>query len=93
MLEEFLGIERENPKVKKKNCQVSLLPFLFYLDDNLLQVEPYKTGAVAPDVAKRVVGKLPKERIPVVVKNEEARVREDKNKKKRLSLQSPQLVS
>ena len=93
MLEEFLGIERENPKVKKKNCQVSLPPFLFYLDDNLLQVEPYKTGAVAPDVAKRVVGKLPKERIPVVVKNEEARVREDKNKKKRLSLQSPQLVS
>ena len=92
MLEEFLGIERENPKVKK-NCQVSLLPFLFFLDDNLLQVEPYKTGAVAPDVAKRVVGKLPKERIPVVVKNEEARVREDKNKKKRLSLQSPQLVS
>ena len=45
-------------------------------------MEPYKTGAVAPDVAKRVVGKLPKERIPVVVKNEEARVREDKNKKK-----------
>ena len=56
-------------------------------------MEPYKTGAVAPDVAKRVVGKLPKERIPVVVKNEEPRVREDKNKKKRLSLQSPQLVS
>jgi len=50
VLEEFLGIERENPKV-----------------------EPYKTGAVAPDVAKRVVGKLPKERIPVVVKNEQAR--------------------
>ena len=70
-----------------------MLLHLSYLDDNLLQVEPYKTGAVAPDVAKRVVGKLPKERIPVVVKNEEARVREDKNKKKRLSLQSPQLVS
>ena len=70
-----------------------LLKDLYSLDDNLLQVEPYKTGAVAPDVAKRVVGKLPKERIPVVVKNEEARVREDKNKKKRLSLQSPQLVS
>jgi len=50
VLEEFLGIERENPKV-----------------------EPYKTGAVAPDVAKRVVGKLPKERIPIVVKHEEAR--------------------
>jgi len=47
VLEEFLGIERENPKV-----------------------EPYKTGAVAPDVAKRVVGKLPKERIPVVKKEE-----------------------
>ena len=70
-----------------------MLLHLSYLDDNLLQVEPYKTGAVAPDVAKRVVGKLPKERIPVVVKIEEARVREDKNKKKRLSLQSPQLVS
>lgn len=50
VLEEFLGIERENPKV-----------------------EPYKTGAVAPDLAKRVVGKLPKERMPIVVKNEEAR--------------------
>jgi len=49
VLEEFLGIERENPKV-----------------------EPYKTGAVAPETAKRVVGKLPKERIPVV-KKEEAR--------------------
>jgi len=49
VLEEFLGIERENPKV-----------------------EPYKTGAVAPEAAKRVVGKLPKERIPVV-KKEEAR--------------------
>jgi len=47
MLEEFLGIERENPKV-----------------------EPYKTGAVAPEAAKRVVGKLPKERIPVVKKEE-----------------------
>jgi len=47
VLEEFLGIERENPKV-----------------------EPYKTGAVAPEVGKRVVGKLPKERIPVVKKEE-----------------------
>ena len=37
------------------------------------QVEPYKTGAVAPEVGKRVVGKLPKERIPVV-KKEESRV-------------------
>ena len=37
------------------------------------QVEPYKTGAVAPEVGKRVVGKLPKERIPVV-KKEETRV-------------------
>ena len=37
------------------------------------QVEPYKTGAVAPEAAKRVVGKLPKERIPVV-KKEEVRV-------------------
>ena len=54
-----------------------MLCFLCYLDDDLLQVEPYKTGAVAPEVAKRVVGKLPKERIPVVVKNEEARVREN----------------
>ena len=70
-----------------------MLRFLFYLDDDLLQVEPYKTGAVAPDLAKRVVGKLPKERIPLVVKNEEARVRDDDfKKKKRLSLQSPQLV-
>ena len=57
--------------------QFSVLCFLCYLDDDLLQVEPYKTGAVAPEVAKRVVGKLPKERIPVVVKNEEARVREN----------------
>jgi len=48
VLEEFLGIERENPKV-----------------------EPYKTGAVAPEVGKRVVGKLPKERIPVVKKEEQ----------------------
>ena len=69
-----------------------MLKNLYSLDDDLLQVEPYKTGAVAPDVAKRVVGKLPKERIPVVVKNEEARVRENNLKKKRLSLQSPQLV-
>jgi len=50
VLEEFLGIERENPKV-----------------------EPYKTGAVAPEVAKRTVGKLPKERIPVVKKEEAPR--------------------
>ena len=71
-----------------------MLRFLFYLDDDLLQVEPYKTGAVAPDVAKRVVGKLPKERIPIVVKNEEARVRDliTLRRKKRLSLQSLQLV-
>ena len=69
-----------------------MLKNLYSLDDDLLQVEPYKTGAVAPDVAKRVVGKLPKERIPIVVKNEEARVRNDNFKKKRLSLQSPQLV-
>ena len=70
-----------------------MLRFLFYLDDDLLQVEPYKTGAVAPDLAKRVVGKLPKERIPIVVKHEEARVRDDDfKKKKRFSLQSPQLV-
>jgi len=34
-------------------------------------VEPYKTGAVAPEVGKRVVGKLPKERIPVVKKEEQ----------------------
>ena len=46
-------------------------------------MEPYKTGAVAPDVAKRVVGKLPKERIPIVVRNEEARVRENNFKKKK----------
>ena len=59
------------------------LRYLYYLVDDLLQVEPYKTGAVAPDVAKRVVGKLPKERIPVVVKNEEARVRENNFKKKK----------
>ena len=90
MLEEFLGIERENPKVKKLSNFAK--KNLYYLDDDLLQVEPYKTGAVAPDVAKRVVGKLPKERIPIVVKNEEARVRNDNFKKKRLSLQSPQLV-
>ena len=69
-----------------------MLKNLYSLDDDLLQVEPYKTGAVAPDVAKRVVGKLPKERIPIVVKNEEARVRENNLKKKRLSLESPQLV-
>ena len=56
-------------------------------------MEPYKTGAVAPDVAKRVVGKLPKERIPVVVKNEEARVREDKNKKKvKLAIPAARLI-
>ena len=36
-------------------------------------MEPFKTGAVAPEAAKRVVGKLPKERIPVV-KKEEVRV-------------------
>ena len=59
-----------------------MLKNLYSLDDDLLQVEPYKTGAVAPDVAKRVVGKLPKERIPIVVKNEEARVRENNLKKK-----------
>ena len=46
-------------------------------------MEPYKTGAVAPDVAKRVVGKLPKERIPIVVKNEEARVRENTFKRRK----------
>ena len=80
MLEEFLGIERENPKVKKLSNFAK--KNLYYLDDDLLQVEPYKTGAVAPDVAKRVVGKLPKERIPIVVKNEEARVRENNLKKK-----------
>ena len=62
-----------------------MLRYLYYLNDDLLQVEPYKTGAVAPDVAKRVVGKLPKERIPIVVKNEEVRVRENNLKKKRLS--------
>ena len=33
-------------------------------------MEPYKTGAVAPETVKRVVGKLPKERIPVVRKEE-----------------------
>ena len=63
--------------------QFSVLRHLCYLDDDLLQVEPYKTGAVAPDVAKRVVGKLPKERIPIVVKHEEARVRDDDFKKKK----------
>ena len=71
-----------------------MLRYLCYLDDDLLQVEPYKTGAVAPDLAKRVVGKLPKERIPIVVKNEEARVRDliTLRRRKRLSLQSLQLV-
>lgn len=43
LLEEFLGIERESPKV-----------------------EPYKTGAMAPEVKQRVVGKLTKDRIPVI---------------------------
>ena len=52
-------------------------------------MEPYKTGAVAPDVAKRVVGKLPKERIPIVVKNEEARVRDDNLKGKKVKLAIP----
>ena len=71
-----------------------MLRYFCYLDDDLLQVEPYKTGVVAPDMAKRVVGKLPKERIPIVVKNEEARVRDliTLRRKKRLSLQSLQLV-
>lgn len=43
LLEEFLGIERESPKV-----------------------ELYKTGAMAPEVKERVVGKLTKDRIPVI---------------------------
>ena len=60
-----------------------MLKNIYSLDDDLLKVEPYKTGAVAPDVAKRVVGKLPKERIPIVVKNEEARVRENNLKRKK----------
>ena len=76
MLEEFLGIERENPKVKTTICLQTKPknPKKNQLKDlKIAQVEPYKTGAVAPDVAKRVVGKLPKERIPVV-KKEEVRV-------------------
>ena len=55
---------------KVANNQISYLKKLYKC---VFQVEPYKTGAVAPEVGKRVVGKLPKERIPVV-KKEETRV-------------------
>ena len=52
VLEEFLGIERENPK-EKYFCQKKNEKNHLKNKDWNFQVEPYKTGAVAPEVGKR----------------------------------------